>query len=122
MTPPVAASELQALRDYRGEISRSGFRFVRHEESTAMVDYASPEDIRASARRVRSRAESMAFVAQRLQREAAAMTFTGPAATGLKLRVSDRRRDVLRLAGELQDLSNVLFRVASTIEQRLLST
>jgi uncharacterized protein YukE len=83
------------------------------------VSLGDPAMMRSEAYALRNQAEALASLAQQLQGRVEAMTFEGPAADRFRAAMTERYQDSLRLANELQDLSDYVFRAAARVEAQI---
>jgi uncharacterized protein YukE len=83
------------------------------------VALGDPAAMRSEAYALRAQAEALASLAQQLQGRIEALTFEGPAADRFRSAMTERHHEALRLAGELQDLSDYVFRAAARVEGQI---
>ena len=78
-----------------------------------------PAAMRSEAYGLRAQAEALASLAQQLQARIEGLTFEGPAADRFRAAMIERYHEALRLAGELQDLADYVFRAAARVEAQI---
>jgi hypothetical protein len=78
-----------------------------------------PGAYRAAAAALRSRAEDLAYFAQRVDRTIETTVFEGPAADDLRAAMGEQRSIVLHLCGELHSYANSLAQAAAVYEAEL---
>ena len=83
------------------------------------VALGDPAAMRSEAYALRAQAEALASLAQQLQGRIEGLTFEGPAADRFRAAMVERYQEALRLAGELQDLSDYVFRAAANVEAQI---
>lgn len=83
------------------------------------VSLGDPAMMRSEAYALRAQAEALASLAQQLQGRVESLTFEGPAADRFRAAMTERYHEAVRLAGELQDLSEYVFRAAARVEAQI---
>ena len=83
------------------------------------VALGDPAAMRSEAYALRAQAEALASLAQQLQGRVESLAFEGPAADRFRATMLERYHEALRLAGELQDLSDYVFRAAARVEAQV---
>jgi uncharacterized protein YukE len=83
------------------------------------VSLGDPAMMRSEAYALRSQAEALASLAQQLQGRIESLTFEGPAADRFRSAMTERYQEALRLAGELQDLSQYVLSAAARVEGQI---
>jgi uncharacterized protein YukE len=83
------------------------------------VSLGDPAMMRSEAYALRNQAEALASLAQQLQGRVEGLTFEGPAADRFRAAMTDRYHEALRLAGELQGLSDYVFGAAARVEAQI---
>lgn len=87
------------------------------------IDYSAlgdPEGMEALAAELLLRAETIGGAAQSLARRVEAMSFEGPAAAGLRQKMTDRTRRAERVALQLQERAVALRRAAGRAHDEIL--
>ena len=83
------------------------------------VALGDPAAMRSEAYGLRAQAEALASLAQQLQARIEGLTFEGPAVDRFRAAMIERYHEALRLAGELQDLADYVFRAAARVEAQI---
>jgi uncharacterized protein YukE len=83
------------------------------------VALGDPAAMRSEAYSLRAQAEALASLAQQLQGRIESLTFEGPAADRFRAGMTERYQESLRLAGELQDLADYVFRAAARVDAQI---
>lgn len=83
------------------------------------VALGDPAAMRSEAYALRAQAEALASLAQQLQGRVESLTFEGPAADRFRAAMTERYQESVRLANELQDLADYIFRAAARVEAQI---